>query len=74
MANFNIENVEVRRYLYGVVAAGIPVLMLFKLVAPDEVDVYLNLAAAVLGLGGGGLALTNTPKKGESLVITNDGK
>lgn len=71
---FNIENVETRRYLYGIVAAGVPLLIALNLTTPAEADIYLNIATAVLGLGGGALALTNTPKKGETLEITNDGK
>lgn len=69
---FNIEAPETRRYLYGIVGAGVPLLIALNLVTPVEADIYLNIAAAVLGLGGGALALNNTPKKGETLVITND--
>lgn len=71
---FNIENVETRRYLYGITAAAIPVLILFNIVAPSEVDVYLNLAAAVLGVGVPVLARANTPKPGETQVTTNEPK
>lgn len=72
MAKFNIENVETRRYLYGVAAAVIPLLVALNVVAPPEVDIYLNVAAAVLGLSVPAIARVNTPKPGETKVITND--
>lgn len=71
---FNLENVETRRYLYTVTAAAIPVLLAFNIIAPAEVDIYLNLAAAVLGVGVPVLARANTPKPGETAVITNEPK
>ena len=52
----------IRRYLYGVVVALIPVLVAFGVVSPDSVQVWLNVAAAVLGLGTTTLAIANTPK------------
>ena len=51
----------VRKWIYGIVAAGIPILVLFGTVAAEDVQVWLNFAAAVLGLGAAGLALPNTP-------------
>lgn len=70
---FNIENVETRRYLYGIAAAGVPLLIALNLVTPAEADIYLNIATAVLGLSPV-VALANTPKKGETLVISNEPK
>ena len=52
----------VRRYLYGVVLAFIPILVLFGLISPESVQLWLNLTAAVLGLGTTALATANTPK------------
>jgi hypothetical protein len=40
----------------------IPVLVAFGLISPDQVQLWLNLAAAVLGLGTTVLAAANTPK------------
>lgn len=51
----------VRKWIYGIVAAGIPILVLFGTVAAEDIQVWLNFAAAVLGLGAAGLALPNTP-------------
>jgi hypothetical protein len=57
-----IPDPAVRRWLYGVVVAMIPVLVLFGLISPESVQLWLNLAAAVLGLGTTALATVNTPK------------
>ncbi|WP_066303230.1 phage holin [Arthrobacter luteolus] len=55
----------VRKWIYGLVAAGIPILVLFGTVAAEDIQVWLNFAAAVLGLGAAGLALPNTPASTE---------
>lgn len=55
-----ITKPETRRYLYGVVAAAIPILVLFGLIGPDDVTLWLYLAAAVLGLATPIVALPNT--------------
>lgn len=60
----NIRNPETRRYLYGVAVALIPLLVLFGLIAPEDVATWTNLAGALLGLGAAGLALPNTPAGG----------
>lgn len=57
-----VPDPAVRRYIYGVVVALIPVLVGFGLISPEQVQLWLNLAAAVLGLGATALALPNTPK------------
>lgn len=58
----NISDPAVRRYVYGIVATAIPLLVIFGLITPDQVQLWLNLAAAALGLGSAALALPNTPK------------
>ena len=59
----NIQDPAIRRYVYGIVATAIPLLVLFGLITPDQVQLWLNLAAAALGLGSAALALPNTPKE-----------
>lgn len=54
-----------RKWIYGIVAAGIPILVLFGVIAAEDTQVWLNFAAAVLGLGAASLALPNTPSKGD---------
>jgi hypothetical protein len=58
----NIQNPATRRYVYGIAIAAIPLLVILGVITADQSQVYLNLAAAVLGLGTASLALPNTPK------------
>ena len=53
----------IRRYIYGVVLAFIPILVGFGVISPEQVQLWLNLTAAILGLGATALALPNTPKQ-----------
>jgi len=57
----NIQDPAVRRYVYGVVLALIPVAQLFRLIPEDSVPLIINVVTAVLGMGVAGLALPNTP-------------
>jgi hypothetical protein len=41
-----------RLWLYSVVAAVLGVLLIYRIVAPESVPVWLALAAVVLGIGG----------------------
>lgn len=56
-----IKNPATRKWIYGIVAAVIPVLVVLGFVSGEDTQVWLNLAAAVLGLGTAGLAAPNTP-------------
>lgn len=58
-----IKNPQARRYIYGVVAAAIPILVIVGVISEDQVQLWLTFAAAVLGLGSAGLAAPNTPPK-----------
>lgn len=55
-----ITRPEVRRYIYSIIAAAMPLLAFFGLVGPEDAQLWLLLAAAVLGLSGGLLAIPNT--------------
>jgi len=57
----NIQDPVVRRYVYGVVLALIPLAQLFRLIPEDSVPLIINVVTAVLGMGAAGLALPNTP-------------
>lgn len=61
--NKGIQNPATRKYVYGIVAAAIPILVVFGVIAEDQVQLYLTLAAAVLGFGSSALAAPNTPKE-----------
>lgn len=66
--NLNIKDPAVRRYIYGVVAAAIPLLLIAGLITPDVVQLILNAVAAFLGLGTAALAIPNTPKSDPAAV------
>lgn len=55
-----ITRPEVRRYIYSIIAAAMPILAFFGIVGPEDAQLWLLLAAAVLGLSGGLLAIPNT--------------
>ena len=57
-----IPSPQVRKWLYGIVAAAGALGVIYGLVTPDQTDAWLNLAANILAIGGSGLALANTPR------------
>lgn len=61
--NKGIHSPQTRKYIYGVVAAAIPLLVIFGVIAEDQVQLWLALAAAALGFGSSVLAAPNTPKE-----------
>ena len=62
-----------RTYIYGIVIAAIPLLVAAGFVAQDEAQLWLNLAAALLGLGAAGLAKPNSNPKKVQVVTIPDG-
>ena len=55
---------QTRTYIYGIIIAAVPILVAFGFVAEDQAQLWLTLAAAILGLGGNVLAKPNSnPKK-----------
>lgn len=46
----------VRQWLYGIVTTALPILVVLKVIAPEDVPLWLALSAAVLGTVGGGTA------------------
>lgn len=50
---------ERRAWLYKVAVAGVPLLVAIGVVTGDMAQLILNVIAAVLGVGAGGMALTN---------------
>lgn len=62
-----LPSAQVRQYLYGVVVAAVPLLLILGVIVPEDVEVWLQLAAAILGLGTtatAGAALTRQRKTG----------
>ena len=54
----------VRQWLYGVVTAALPLLVVFGVVRPEDSAMWLALAGAVLGTGTAFVALTKQRKDG----------
>ena len=50
---------ERRAWLYKVAVAGVPLMVAVGIVTGDLAHLILNVLAAVLGVGAGGMALTN---------------
>jgi hypothetical protein len=53
---------QVRTYLYGVVSAGLPLLVTAGFLAPEDMQQWLLLSAALLGLGSNIMAAANVAK------------
>lgn len=62
-----------RTYIYGIIIAAIPLLVAAGFISGDEAQLWLNVAAAVLGLGAAGLAKPNSNPKKVSVVQVPDG-
>ena len=54
---------EVRKWIYGIVATTVPLLVALGTVTDELGAQILNVAAAVLAIGGSALAITNVPKE-----------
>ena len=52
-------SMEKRSWLYKVAVAGVPLLVAIGTVTGDMAQLILNVIAAVLGVGAGGMALSN---------------
>lgn len=55
-----LKDPNVRKYIYGIVTALIPLLVASGLIIPGVSEMVVALAAAVLGLGASALATANT--------------
>jgi len=52
-------SMEKRAWLYRIAVAGVPLLVAIGTVTGDMAQLILNVIAAVLGVGAGGMALSN---------------
>lgn len=57
-----VPSPAVRTWLYSIIAAAVPLLVLLGVVTVDIGAHVLNIAAALLAIGGLALAAGNTPK------------
>jgi hypothetical protein len=60
-----IRDPRARLWLYGILVALVPALVLLGLVTDEQAQAWLNVAAAVLAVGGFGTAAANTPARRE---------
>lgn len=62
-----------RAWLYKVAVAAVPLLIAVGIVTGDMAQLILNVVAAVLGVGAGGMALTNvTPDNVFKIAVEID--
>jgi uncharacterized phage infection (PIP) family protein YhgE len=52
---------EVRKWIYGIIAATVPLLITVGSITPEIGGMILNVAAAVLAVSGSVLAIKNVP-------------
>jgi hypothetical protein len=52
---------EVRKWIYGIIAATVPLLIAIGTISGDLGQQILSVAAAVLAVGGSVLAINNVP-------------
>jgi hypothetical protein len=52
---------HVRKWIYGIIAATVPLLITVGAVTGDVGQQILNVAAAILAIGGSALAIKNVP-------------
>ena len=57
-----VPSPKVRAYIYRVLVAAGPVVLLYGLLSAEEIAVWLGLGATILSPGGA-LAAANTPKE-----------
>ena len=53
----------VRKWIYGIIAATVPLLISLGSITSDLGTQILNVAAAVLAVGGSALAISNVPNE-----------
>ncbi len=64
---------ERRRWLYQVAVAAVPLLIAIGFLTEDIAQLVLNAVAAVLGVGAGGMALTNiTPDNVFTIAVQEE--
>lgn len=64
---------ERRAWLYKVAVAAVPLLIAVGLVTGEMAQLILNVLAAILGVGAGGMALTNvTPDSVFKIAVEVD--
>jgi len=60
-----IAKPETRKWIYSIIAATVPMLVLLGYVTNDVASGIMNIVAAVLAMGGSSLAYANVPSAEE---------
>lgn len=63
----NLQDPKTRKWIYNIITAAIPVLVLLGFVSDEIAASIMNLVAAVLAVGGFQLASANVPDGEDSL-------
>lgn len=58
-----ITNPITRKYIYGVLAAAVPLAISAGIISGSDAILWLALASAILGAGANALASQNTPER-----------
>lgn len=61
-----IQNPETRKWVYGIIAAAVPLLVTLGTLTDEVAGQLLNILAAVLTVGGSTLAIANVPANTQS--------
>jgi hypothetical protein len=67
-----LKDKKVRAYIYGVLAALLPILVVYGYVDDSQVGLYLTLAAAVLAAGSEGAASVLTFRQAKAEEASED--
>ena len=54
---------HVRKWIYGIIAATVPLLISIGTISGEVGQQVLNVAAAILAIGGSALAIKNVPNE-----------
>lgn len=65
---------QTRTYIYNIVIAAIPLLVVAGFIVEDQAQLWLTLAAALLGLGTTGLAQPNANPKKVTVIPAGEGR
>jgi hypothetical protein len=60
---------QVRTYIYGVISAALPLLVTAGFLAPEDMQQWLLLSAALLGLGSNILAAANVKVPTTEVIV-----
>lgn len=65
---------ETRKWIYGVIAATVPLLVTLGSLTDEVARQLLNILAATLAVGGSSLAIANVPQSDQAQVAPQDGE